>query len=493
MKRWTLWLAGAAALVAGLVACPQFAPDDVCGYPGFCGDSSTNPDGGTDAHPDAPATCPSGNEPKDDPTCVSDALGIFVSPTGSDGNPGTKESPVATLKTALTKAAGKGFIFVCAGSYSESVDIAQSISIFGGFSCNDWTYSASAQPKFTGTKPDYVFHLNGANQTVIGDIELDAMDAPANTGQSSIGAFVASSQGVTLERMTIHAGKGADGVDGMLTPLNAQWPDAGALKGHDAPGADGGTENAVNCPGGSGTTTGGKGGNADGFTDGQNGLPAIGGGDGGLGGTQTIACQGGTDGKNGLAGDAGVAPTSLGDLTGTGWAALGGTAGAVGGPGQGGGGGGGRDNGSTQGGGGGGGAGACGGAGGGGGGGGGASIAIASVDSSLSVKASTLACSNAGNAGSGASGEAGQLPGGTGGVAQLFPVCSGGNGGNGGSGGGGAGGAGGVSVGVLSKGGSVNVDSATQTNTTVGTKGNKGTGAAGNDGIDGVAQATLAL
>ena len=189
MKRWTLWsLGGAAALVAGLVACPQFAPDDVCGYPGFCGDSSVT-EGGKDGGSDGPVACPSGKEPKDDPTCVTDALGVFVSPTGSDSNPGTQASPVATLKTALQKATGKSFVFVCEGSYTESVDIAQSISIFGGFKCTDWSYSG-ALPKFTGTKSDYVFHLNGANDTLIADLELDAIDAPANTGASSIGAFV---------------------------------------------------------------------------------------------------------------------------------------------------------------------------------------------------------------------------------------------------------------------------------------------------------------
>src|SRR5438445_2640651 len=141
MQRWTLWLAATAALVSGLVACPQFAPDDVCGYPGFC-DGSIGADGG-DSGKDGGATCPSGKEPKDDPSCVTDALGIFVapSPAGNDANAGTKAAPVATLKTALQKVASKSFIFVCEGTYTESVDIKQSAAIFGGFKCTDWSYS----------------------------------------------------------------------------------------------------------------------------------------------------------------------------------------------------------------------------------------------------------------------------------------------------------------------------------------------------------------
>ena len=105
--------------------------------------SATAPsaDGG-DGGKDGGATCPSGKEPKDDPTCVSEALGIFVAPTGNDSNAGTKTAPVATLKTALQKASTKEFIFVCDGNYTESVDIKQPVSIFGGFKCADWTYSS---------------------------------------------------------------------------------------------------------------------------------------------------------------------------------------------------------------------------------------------------------------------------------------------------------------------------------------------------------------
>ncbi len=121
MKRWLL------LLPAVLFGCPNFAPDDVCGYPGFC-DGSVNTDAG-DSGKDGGATCPSGKEPKDDPTCVTEALGIFVAPTptGNDSNAGTKAAPVATLNAALQKVGSKAFIFVCEGNYSESVDIQQTV------------------------------------------------------------------------------------------------------------------------------------------------------------------------------------------------------------------------------------------------------------------------------------------------------------------------------------------------------------------------------
>ncbi len=496
-KRWSLLVLGAVGLVAGLAACPNFAPDDVCGYPGFC-DGGADGGGGDapgDAKADGPATCPSGKEPKDDPTCVSDTLGIFVAPApgGNDANAGTKAAPVATLKTALAKVGSKSFIFVCEGNYTESVDIKQSASIYGGFKCTDWTYSATVLPKFTGTKSDYVFHLDSADNTIVADLELDAIDAPANTGQSSVGAFVANSQNVSFERVTVHAGKGADGVAGTLTSLVAQWPDAGALAGHSTITSTGATSNLVTCPGGSGATTGGKGGNGTLnplFCNGDPGLPNFGGGIGGDGGA---VCSSGGDGNSGDAGAPGASETVIGDFDDAGWKASSGSAGQSGSPGQGGGGGGGRDNGTTQGGGGGGGAGGCGGGGGGGGSGGGASLAIAAVASNLVVKMSTLVCTAAGKGGNGVAGENGQPNLGVNGVGSP-PGCNGGGGGAGGKGGAGSGGAGGVAVGVLSKGGTITLDTSTTSNITVPSAGGtKGTGAVGNDGIDGVAQKTLAL
>ncbi len=486
MKRWTLWLAGAAALVVGLVACPQFAPDDVCGYPGFCADSSSG-DGGGDAG-DASVTCPSGKEPKDDPTCVSDTLGIFVAPTptGNDSNAGTKASPVATLTTALQKAktATKSFIFVCEGNYTESVDITQSAAIYGGFKCADWSYSGTL-PKFTATKSDYVVHLDGANNTTIADLELDAIGAPANTGKSSVGVFATNSS-VSAKRISINAAAGANGVDGILTQFS--YPTQATLNGNSADGGTGGAENAYSGCSSGGTTIGGKGGD-NGFS-GDAGMPTY--GDGGLGGIVGQPCNGtgtGGDGLSGPPGSAGVGATSAGSLDQVGWHASPGTDGKAGSVGQGGGGGQGVSGGA----GGGGGAGACGGAGGGGGGGGGGSIGIVAFDSSISFNASNVRATDGGNGGNGVAGQNGQSPGGAHGNSAGLG-CSGGNGGNGGNGGGGAGGAGGVSVGVLSKGGTITIDSATQSNITVAPKGgNKGTGAAGNDGIDGLAQATLAL
>jgi hypothetical protein len=486
MKRWTLWLGGAAALVVGLVACPQFAPDDVCGYPGFCGDSSVVGDAG-DGGKDGGQTCPSGKEPKDDPTCVSESLGIFVAPApaGSDSNAGTKAAPVATLTKALqdAKTANKPFIFVCEGSYTESVDITQSVSIWGGFKCADWTYVSTSVPKFTATKPDYVFYLNSINNIVIADIALNAIDGTPGSGQASVGAFVTTSQNVVLERLVIRAGKGADGANGGTN--NYMFADAGALRGNDAIGIDGGAENKVVCPAGD-TTVGGAGGYGNGST-GADGLPALGGGKGG----QLAACNsggGGGDGNPATAASNALGAADLGTLDATGWHASSGKPGPNGSAGQGGGGG----LGFSNGGGGGGGAGGCGGVGGGAGAGGGGSIALLVFTSTIACSGLTLTSLAAGAGGAGATGQAGGSGGAHGNGAGT--ACAGGNGGSGGKGGAGGGGAGGVSVGVLWKGTEPQLDaSAPNTITVASSGGTKGLGGATptNDGIDGIAQPVL--
>jgi len=471
--------------LVGISSCLSFPPGDICGYAGFCSDGGAT-DGPSDGSMDGPIACPSGKEPKDDPSCVADSLGIFVSAAGNDSAAGTKAAPVKTLTQAfkLAKSGSKPRVFVCEGNYLESADLTDATSVFGGFKCADWSYSG-IKPKFAATKPDWVLHIDGVNGAIqIDDVELDGADVPAAMkGSSSIALFANASMNVTLVRLMLTGGVPQAGSDG--TRQDFSFPDPMTkLIGNDAMGSNGGAANQFTmCPGG-GTTTGGKGGD-NGFA-GSPGQPNYGAGQGGA----SSNCGVDGTGKNGnppsMSAKDGIGAAGLGSLSSSGWAPGLGVKGDDGQPGQGGGGG----YGSGGGGGGGGGAGGCGGVGGGGGAGGGASVALASLNSNIKVLSSTLIARSAGKGGNGAMGQTGQSPGGLGGN-RTAAGCLGGNGGAGGSGGGGGGGAGGVSVGVLYKGPHPMSDSATLAGTMVGAKGGKGTGTAGNDGADGVAQAEL--
>jgi hypothetical protein len=482
MNRWAWWIGGS-ALAVGLIACPDFPPGDVCGYPGFC-DGSTD-GGGGDSATDAPPGCDATADPKDAGACVVDGFGIFVDATnGNDMNLGTKESPVKTIAAALALAMNNkiGRLYVCGGTYAEDVTLDAAhdgISIYGGWQCGAWTYDANQQPLIG--KSNLAMTLNGLMQPIlIEDVHVKAADGTM-PGGSSLAVLVANCVNVTFNRVKLEAGVGQNGAFGALT--NYTYPTQSQLNGNDSTGADGGAAQVITCPAGD-STTGAKGGD-NGFP-GDNGKPML---DGGLGGTGTNCGSGGSGGTgaNGLPGTDGLQIASIGALGSAGWTPTSGPSGQPGGAGQGGGGGAG----AFGSGGGGGGCGGCGGTAGGGGGGGGGSVAIAVLSSTVAMNASSLAAGTCGNGGNGVLGQIGETTFGDHGNG-AGAACQGGNGGLGGNGGAGAGGAGGISVGVLWKGSPMPaLDGTTTSQIMFGSKGTKGSGGNGNDGIDGVAQAVF--
>ncbi|HSO40687.1 MAG TPA: DUF1565 domain-containing protein, partial [Labilithrix sp.] len=82
------------------------------------GTDGGGPEGSADAPVDVPKDCDAAAEPKDAPKCVVSDFGVFVDATsGSNTNPGTKDSPVKSITAALAKLAGKPRVYVCEGSY----------------------------------------------------------------------------------------------------------------------------------------------------------------------------------------------------------------------------------------------------------------------------------------------------------------------------------------------------------------------------------------
>lgn len=446
-------------------------------------------DAGGDAGSDVyvPPGCNTPDEPsKNTANCLVDAYGLFLKPTGNDvTGTGTKDNPLRTLGAAAAKLKGKaGRIVTCAGSYEGAgTEITSAISIYGGFSCADWTYGPSNETVFTTDtqKPDVVLTLRSVTGANVQDATIRARPGAVGGG-SSIAVFVASSQGVKFLRAKLEADIGGDAQNGATQ--NLTLPDGTALQGNNADpkGAGtaddlGGPEKSVSCPGAK-MTTGGKGGEP-GFP-GANAKPAppI----GGTGGTQADCGGGVRNGADGATGLNGAAPAGVGALASVGWKAAGGNPGLVGEPGGGGGGGYG-----AAGAGGGGGAGGCGGGPGTGGTAGGSSIALASLDSDVTLTDTGLTSKAAKKGGDGAAGQATRDedigPGG----GRTGLACLGGNGGKGGSGGAGSGGAGGISVGAVY---TKRKPTTERTQVTFGAAGAAG-GGQGNPGVAGVAQELL--
>jgi hypothetical protein len=426
--------------------------------------------------------CDSSKSPSVEPCIVSDEFAVFVSSDGDDGDLGTMAEPVATFERALELAAGAKIVVACSGTYDEHVEVSGSARIYGGFDCaGDWTYSAAEPSRVEPMTRGYALRIETTEKVVIEDATFTAQ-AGMDAGESSIGALVVDSSDVTLRRVTVTAGPGADGGngDGTMTRAATGAPGNGgtpACSVNTAPNR-GGSAVETMCDGAGSGSVGGKGGdggnNADSAGNGNPGQPMLGQGAAGLGEVNTgwncgvgATLGGATAGGNGTSGQSGIGARGLGELTANGYDPVPGNSGENGDPGQGGGGGGGAKaptlacalatnprTGASAGSGGGGG---CGGKGGMPGKGGGASIGLASIESSIILEDVELFAAEGGGGGDGGPGQPGGLGGpagpGAAGAGSSLASCPGAQGGQGGNGGDGGGGAGGPSLGIAHIGG----------------------------------------
>lgn len=449
--------------------------------------SLANPEAGADGNA-PPSGCD--KSPREDARTVVDRCGVFVSPTGSDGAPGTRAAPLKSIDAAIEAAVAQRVfrVYACAGAYPEKATIGRDgVAVFGGLDCGSWQYTGKPA-RIAPAQPGFALRIDGAvSPVVIEDVELSAQ-AGAGAGASSVAAFVSGSAEVTFRRVAFVAGDGQPGTDGAAGTPQTMNTDAGA--GNPGIGTGGGLAKTCGCLPSLTSSTGGAGGPgvSGAGAAGMQGQP-----DGGAGGVVGQSCGGlgaGGIGGNGSTGANAPAPAApYGTIAATGWIPANGSPGGYGEVGRGGGGGRGNPP-SAAGGGGSGGCGGCGGGGGAGGTGGGSSIGLLVQDARISLVDCSIATKAGGNGGAGGPGAAGQsgFPGGVGGNGQG---CPGGAGGFGGSGAAGGGGAGGVSVGVVHQGTPPTLDTATQGKITTGAPGAGGAGST--KGADGVAAPTLKL
>lgn len=411
------------------------------------------------------------------------ATSIFVSPNGSDTNPGTMAAPMRTIAggESIAKAKGRTAVLIAAGSYAYGTVIYDGINLYGGYDPVTWQ-----------RRPDLVSASDGINQaggnafgaraeniltpTTVQQLTFKSPNAFGSG--TAYGLLAIEASRLRLERVTILPGKGGNGA-------------AGAHGANGAPGQPGQPGKVGSCDGNAGGAGGAGGGPAWGAFGGAGGAGGVGSlnlsGKSGLPGSRGVAGgDGGATGDPGAAGSPGIGGL-IGDTGASGedgaggaivngfWRGADGTDadnGTSGSGGAGGGGGGGQPTWGYYGGGnggGGGGEGGHGGEGGRGGKAGGGSIGIFAVGShGLEVVQSTIVAAAGGNGGVGGNGGSG-APGGAGGpgaTACLDEVGAGGTGGTGGwggKGGRGGGGAGGPSYALFGTGGKLTVTASTLT------------------------------
>ncbi|MBC7975319.1 MAG: DUF1565 domain-containing protein, partial [Myxococcales bacterium] len=173
--------------------------------------------------PDAGVPTDAGNDasaPSDAPVVVIPACGdvtcdvVFVALSGDDGAAGTKAAPVRTIAAAITKAAAANpvrAVFVQAGAYEEAIEMADGVSIFGGFDTT-WTRVASATTEIIAPSPAVVFDDLAAS-TALDGLTIKSADA-TEAGTSSVAVVVTGSPKVELRGVTLLPGRGANGVSG---------------------------------------------------------------------------------------------------------------------------------------------------------------------------------------------------------------------------------------------------------------------------------------
>jgi hypothetical protein len=223
---------------------------------------------------------------------------VFVAPTGKDTDNvlGDLEHPFRTINAAISFAGSqdpKQTVYVSAGVYIESVQVADGVSICGGYNApQGWTRNPAANVTeiqwYGGGNSDVVSVEATELQT---DTLIDGFTVRAGTattaGKDSIGMrIIDSGTGLTVANCKIIAGKGATGANGNNGAEGGPGLDGSPGK-LGTKGSEGATCTVSGGKGGSSPDGGGKGGNGGkgikaGCFSGRNGK--VGGDGGGLGG-----------------------------------------------------------------------------------------------------------------------------------------------------------------------------------------------------------------
>jgi len=462
-----------ATLCAGLVSLAGCGDDTTSGAGGQGGATTTTNSGGA---PDGGGG--SGGTGGGNPDCHPSVLGVgvalpetcdgvFVDADAAPGGDGSRGTPFQTLSDAVAAASASQAVYVCnaASSLDESVTVTVSTTIYAGLDCTSWA-ATDTKTSLNGVPDQPALSITGDVTVTVEDMIVTGASASSTNKGGNSTAVLIDGAAVTLTRLDLVAGDGADGEDGKKstggvttgTPGNPPTVTGCAnttpVPGGAAVATTCGLESSTSGDGGKGTNAGGVGSNGtQGVAD-----PDVGADNHGNGQTSSVPCTSGSQGAPGANGDpgAGASATDWGALTGGALVNAAGEDGlSEGHPGQGGGGGGGA-RGATQCGnvtftgnaGGSGGSGGCGGHPSSAGKGAGSSIGISQSGGALTLDTVTITLGIGGIGGAGADGQPGG-GGGAFGAAGGAGACDGGQGGTGGFGGASGGGRGGHALGIV--------------------------------------------
>ncbi|MBU1896427.1 DUF1565 domain-containing protein, partial [Myxococcota bacterium] len=134
---------------------------------------------------------------------------------GADGNPGTRQAPLASISAGIERAAELGFdVYISHGNYRESLTLADGVSLYGGYDArNLWRRDHAVETTLMGG-PRAVIAEGITRLTEIQQIHIISADNEA-PGEGSYAVTLIDSQAVLISDSVIESGRGGDGIDGL--------------------------------------------------------------------------------------------------------------------------------------------------------------------------------------------------------------------------------------------------------------------------------------
>ncbi len=218
--------------VSSSVACgsaPEALPSlGADGGPAPIGSEGPSPGASTSDGGALPGREPAPSAPAPKADQITEQFGVFVAKDGAAQNPGTRKSPLASITEAIAKAkSDKKSVFVCEGTYEETLEIANGVSIIGGFDCSAPEWKQTNKKSLLDSAQSPAIHADKiSTPTRIDGFDVKVPDATTPSG-SSIAVIVLDSNALTFANGTITAGagmKGDDGVEGEQLSLRLGWP-----------------------------------------------------------------------------------------------------------------------------------------------------------------------------------------------------------------------------------------------------------------------------
>jgi hypothetical protein len=196
----------------GLVGCGVFGSDSTSDPPPVA------------AAPDPPAATEDGGLPEGAPPPavgtpanneLTNEFGVFVTATAPTGGDGTIEHPFATISAGIERVKDlKLRVYVCAGTYKESLTLVNAVSVISALSCDGgvWTTGGARAVLEAPTSPA----IRAKDIGLSTRLEGFDVTAPAGTAMTpnSIALIAENAPMLTIASSKLTSAKAFDGVDG---------------------------------------------------------------------------------------------------------------------------------------------------------------------------------------------------------------------------------------------------------------------------------------